>query len=354
MARKTTFGTRTKLTAFMADLRSVVRFNPNNNNSLSFSFVLDETLQLEETPITEYPIHSFSFALFPDAFQVFHNNLVSVEVGNNVFTYTMVFMLHPTSFSSRYFFKQSSAGASAFALKLRTQVFELSFDLFDLCRIIKPAIRSNGEVIYSEVNAQNNVLRSVVLLSGRNLFRESEQEETSAFFIHSQKAFGNFPFEITSITVRDIKVKGLSAIKQSQDKGIPFKVSTSWEIVSDGCSLDNWLGLSLLNHSTSLSHTGDSYLGREIKLLSDSVIDSIVEFEVLSDFIFPSIVNTELQRFCVSINSSNYLRSWIDTDFSSNYASHSSCKTQQVFKSFGGKWQFLPRLKSWVSLPHVL
>ena len=102
MARKTTLtGTRTKLTTPMADLGSVVRFNSIDNNSLSLSFVLDETLQLIETPITENPVHPFSFSLFSDAFKVFHYNLVSVKIGNNVFTDTMVFMLHKPLLSTR-------------------------------------------------------------------------------------------------------------------------------------------------------------------------------------------------------------------------------------------------------------
>ena len=56
MARKTTFGTRTKLTTPVADLGSIVRFNSIDNNSISFSFILDKRLQLIETPITNYPI----------------------------------------------------------------------------------------------------------------------------------------------------------------------------------------------------------------------------------------------------------------------------------------------------------
>ncbi len=129
MARKTTFQTSTQLTTPMADLGSVVRLDPLNHYSFSFSFVLDETLQLIETPVAQHPIEFPAFSLFPDAFQVFHNNLVSIEIGNNVFTYTMVNMLHPTSFSSRKFFKQSLTGTSAFRLKLGTQILEFPFEI---------------------------------------------------------------------------------------------------------------------------------------------------------------------------------------------------------------------------------
>ena len=337
MATKTTLRkTRTELTAPVADLGSVVRFNPINNNSFSFSFVLNETLRLEETPITQNPIHFFPLSLFPDAFQVFHHNLVSVKVGNNIFAYTAVDVLHPTSFPTTKLFKQSLSRPCAFRLKLGTQIFELPFGLLGLCRIIKPAVRTDGEVVYSEVNAQNNVLRSVVLLSGINLFRKCEQKETSPSFIHTQETFGDFPTKIFSITDRNIRFGLLPTIKQSQDQSVAFDVCTSWEVIPNRSSFDSWFGFSLLDHATSLSHTSDSYLCREFETLSDSVIDGIMEFEVLSDFVFPSIINTELQGFSVSLDSSNYLWSWIDTDFCSNYASHSSCKTQLLYKCFGG------------------
>jgi hypothetical protein len=107
MARKTTFGTRTQLTASVADLGSVVRSNLLKDNTFAFSFVLDETLQLEETPITENPIHLPPPSLFSDAFKVFHHNLVSIEIGNNVFAYVVVTPSHKPSLFSRDFLEQS-------------------------------------------------------------------------------------------------------------------------------------------------------------------------------------------------------------------------------------------------------
>jgi len=354
MAGKTTFGTRTELTTPMADLGSVVRLNPDYFNTFSFSFVLDEALQLEETPVTQNPIKLLSSMLSPNTFQVFQNNLVSVKVENNILAYTMVHMLHPTSFSPREFLEQSLAGTSAFALKLGTQVFELPLDLLDFSRIIKPAVRTDGKVVYSEVNAQNYVLRSIVLLSGSNLFGECEQEETPAFFINPKQALFNIPTKILFVAARDIEIESLSAIEQSQNQIVTFDISTSWEVVSNRGSLDDWLGLGFLNNPTSLSHTSDSYLRWEIELLSDGVVDGVMELEVFSNLIFPSVINAKLQSFGVGFNSGNYFRSWIDTDFCSDYTSHNVYKTQLIFKSYGGEFAFLPQLKQWVSSEHVL
>ena len=357
MARKTTLrGTRTKLTTSMADLGSVIRFNPINSNSFSFSFVFDKTLQLEEAPITENPIHSFAFSLFPDAFQVFHHNPVSVEIGNNILTYTMVYMLHPTSFPTTKLSKKSLSRPCAFTLKLGTQILELPFSSLNFSGIIKPAVACDGEVVYSKVNAQNNVLRTTVLLSGSNLFRECEQEETSAFFINSEQTFLDIPTEIISVTSRNIKFELLPTFEQPQNKSVTFNVCTSWEVESDRCSFDDWFGFSIFDHSTSLSHTSDCYLRREFKSLSDGMIDGIMEFEVFSDFMLPSIINAELQGLGVSLDSGNYFRSWIDSNFCSYNSSHEDYKTPDIFKCFGNEEEraFLPWLKPWVSCPKIL
>lgn len=342
---KTTRQTRTNLTASMADLGSVVRFNPNNFNAFSFSFVLDKALQLEEAPITENPIHLPSFSLFPDAFEVFHYNLVSVEVGNNVFTYTMVYMLHPTSFSSRELLEKPLSGTSAFRLKFGTQILKFPFGLFYFSRIIKPAVRTDSEVVYSKVNAQNNVLRTVVLLSGSNLFRECKQKETSAFFIHTQKAFINFPVKIISVTGRDIELELLPTSEQPQNNSVSFEVSTSSEVVSDRCSFDDWFGFSFFDHSTSLSHTSDCYLSRKFETLSDCMVNSVMEFEVLGNVMLPRIINTELQGFSISFDSGDYFGSGIDSNFCSYNSSHIDSKTEQVFKTFGGEGLIPPSTK---------
>ena len=358
MARKTTLrGTRTKLTTSVADLGSVVRLDSNHFNTFSFSFVLDEALQLEETPITENPVHSFSFSLFPDAFQVFHYNLVSIEIGNNVFTDTMVFMLHEPLLSTRNCFKQSLSRPCAFTLKLGTQISELSFDLLDFGRIIKPAVRTDSEVVYSEVNAQNIVLRTNVLLSDSNLFRECEEKETSAFFIHPEKALTNFPSEVIFVTSRNVQFELLPNFEKSQNQLVGFDIGTSWEVIPNTCSIYNRLGFSLLDHSTSLLHTSDCYLGREFETLTDSLIDSIMQFEVLSDFMFPSIINTELKSLSVGFDSSNYLFSWIDSNFCSDIRSHIKVEDDGLFKCYSSasgrntqrRYALLPRLKSWVS-----
>ena len=147
MARKATFGTRTKLTASVADLGSVVRLNSLNYNSISFSFVLNETLQLVETPITDPIVHSFTTPLLSYAFEVFHNDLVSIKAGNNLFTDVMIHPSHVAVFSSRKLFEKPYGTPSAFGLKFTTQEPKPSFSLLNLSGIEKMAVRSDCQVI---------------------------------------------------------------------------------------------------------------------------------------------------------------------------------------------------------------
>lgn len=329
---KTTFGTRTNLSAPMTDLRSVVRLDSFNTLSFSDSFVFNKSLQLKEAPITNPVINLFASVLLPDSFQVFHHNLVSIEFGNNIFTDVVVDPSHPTSFSSRELSKKLFTGMCAFGLEFTTQVSELAFDLLDFSRVIKPVVRTDSEVVYSEVNAQNKVLRTVVLLNGSNLFRECEQEKTSAFFIHPKQTFFDFPPEIFSVTGRDIELELLSALEQSQNKNVAFEISTPWKIIHDTCSLYDGFRLSFLDHTTSLFDTSNCQLRWNFKLFPDFMVNGMMQFEVLSDFILPGIINTELQRFSVSFDSGNYLFGWIDSDFSSCNSSHLKGKCMELNK----------------------
>jgi len=335
--RKTTFGTRTKLTASMADLGSVVRLNPINNNSFSDRFIFNKALQLVKAPITDPVVHNLSSSLFSNTFEVFHDNLVSIEFGNNIFTDVVIYPSHPTSFSSREFFKQSLARTSAYGLKFTTQILKFPFDLLDFSRIIKPIVRTDSKVVYSEINAENNVLRTVVLLSGSNLFRECEQEKASSFFIHTQEAFGNFPSEIFFVASRNIKFELLPFFKQSKNKDVPFDVSTPRKVISDRSMFDDWFSFCFLDHSASLSHTSNSYLGWKFETLSDSLIDSIMEFEVLSNLMLPGIINTKLESFSIPLNSSNNFFSWINSDFCSSNSSHNNQNVDCIYKCFERK-----------------
>ena len=139
---KATRQARTQLTASMADLGSIIRLDSFNSNPFSFSLVLDETLQLAETPVANPIIKPFSSSLLPYSFQVFHNNFVSIEAGNNLLAYVVVYPSHEPLLPATQLPKKPLGGASAFSLKNRTQILKLPFNLLDLMRIEKLAVGS--------------------------------------------------------------------------------------------------------------------------------------------------------------------------------------------------------------------
>ena len=330
--RKTTKGTRAKLSASVADLGSVMRLNFLNYNSLSFSFILDEFLQLEKTPIAYPIIKSFSSSLFSYSFEIFHHNLVSFERGNNLFADIVINPRHITSFSSRELFEKPLTGTSAFGLKNRTQISEFSFDLLDFGRFEKLAVGSDCQVVYSEVNAKNKVLRSIV--NDIDLFGECEQEKSPAFSVHSQMAFADFPREIFPITFRNIELEFLPCLEQSQDENISFEIGISWKIISNRSLFDNGFCFGFFDDSASLCNAGDCKLRRQN--FPQSQINKRMQFNIIPYLFTPSDINTNLQSFGISLDSLDYLGSCTNFDFSYCDASHRGCEERTVYKPFGG------------------
>jgi hypothetical protein len=312
-----TSAANTNLSTAMTDLGSVVGFNPLHNNSFSFSFVSDEVLQLEKTPIANPIVHSFSSINLPDAFKVFHHNPISIKVNNNLLANIVVNPSHKTSFSSAHFNKQSVSRASAFGLQFGTQILESSFDFFDFDSE-EFSLRSNRQVSYSQINTKDFLIKRGEI----NLFRESKEKETSSFLVDSQETFFDFPFiKILPITIRNIQKTFFSSFDCSEGKDLSIQASTSGKVISDGSSFDAWLGFSFLDNSTGLSDASYGQLRRQTtfpKLL----VNQRMQPDVVLDFMFPGSVDAELQSLFVDFESSNYLGSCRNLYFSGGSSQH--------------------------------
>ena len=330
--RKTTVGSSTQMSTFVADLASIVRFNLGNFNTSHCSFVLDKVLQLVETPVTNPIIHSFSSINFPNSFKVFQYDFVPAEIGNNVLANVVVNPSHVTSFSAANLLQQSLSASSAFSLQFTAQEFELSFDLLDFAGIIKSAVASDGKIVYSEVNTQNSTLRATVQLNGTNLFRECEHEKTSTLFIHPEQTFLNVPGEIILVAVRDCELELLPGFEQAQYEHVTLNVSTTWEVVSDRRSVNNRFTFSFFNYTARLLDASDGELGWQC--FSEMCVNERVEFNVIFDAMLPGVVDAELQGFSVRFDSFDYFGSCVDFDFCTDCCSHNNGKTLEVFKPY--------------------
>ena len=180
---KKTFGTRTKISTLRASLGCMERINFNYFNPFSDCFILDKILQLEETPITQPVVHSFTLSQFSNPFKVLYNNGMSIKVIHDLLTDVMIAPSHKPFFSSRNLLEKLSAGTSAFTLKLGSQSFEFEFLLFDLFGIKELLVRSYSNIGDSSINAKNSVLEARAI--GIDISGECEHEKASAFFIIS-------------------------------------------------------------------------------------------------------------------------------------------------------------------------
>jgi hypothetical protein len=318
MTNKRITNTRTKMSTFGTNLGSIVRFNLNKLNSLSFSFVLDKTLQLKKTPIANPIVHSPSEISFSNPLKVFHNNLISIKIGNDCLADVMINPSHKPSLFSRNLFQESSGTSSAFALEFTSQEFEFPFNLFDLRRVEELPVRSNSEIINPQVHTQNS-LRNRAL--GRKFLGECEKEEIFTFRINPQKDFINLPTKIIFKTIRNSEWNFNSSIYCGDAQNIILEREASWIIVSNRTEFNNGFIFRFLNHSTSLFNTSNRQLSRKSKFFQ-SQINKWMKLDIIHNSHLPSLINTELQSFFIDSNSSNNLFSWFNSNLSCCSVSH--------------------------------
>ena len=332
--RKKTFGARTKLSAPRAKLGSIPRMNSNHFNSSSFSFILDKSLQLVETPIANPIVHSLSTINLSYSFEVFHNNLVSIKIGNNLFADVVIDPSHKPLLFSRNLFEKPSGASSAFGLEFATQELEFPLTLLDLATLEKSFVRSYSDIVYSEVNAENSILE--IRAFDINLFRETEHKEAPAFFINSQQALVKIPSKIIFETFRNLEWDFNSTSNSRQTQNIIFDTGTSIKVIPNGTSVDYGFGLSSLDDTTSLFDTTNSQLTRQSHRF-ESFIDKGMEFDIIFNLSFPSNINTILQSVIIDIQSSNNLFSSFNLDFGCCPDFHSNLYDSYHYKTFGGE-----------------
>jgi len=321
MANKRTTRTRTKLSTFGTDLGSVVRSNLDKFNSLPFRFILDETLQLEETPITNPIIHPLPSSNLSDTFEVFHYNLASIKIINNLFADFMINSSHEPLLSSRDIFQQSLGRPCAFALKFTSQEFEFPFNLFDFRGVEELPVGSDSKIINPQVHTEN----SVRTRTNGAFLGECEQEETFAFGINPQQAFVNFPTEIIFITIWNSERNFNPSFDCGDAQDIIFEREASGSIVSNGAEFNKRLCLGFFNKPTSLFNAGDGKLRRQSES-SQILVDKRMEFDIISNSHLPSSVNTDLHSFLVDSNSINNFLSWFNSNLSCCSGSHNNYK----------------------------
>ena len=343
MARKKTFGTRAKISTLGAGLGSMEWIDLNYFNPFSDCLVSYEILQLEETPITQPVVHSFTSSQFSNPFKVLNHNGMSIKVIHDLLTDVVIAPSHKPFFSSRDAFQKPSAGTSAFTLKLGSQSFEFEFLLFDLFGIKELLVRSYSNIGDSSINAKNSVLEARAI--GIDISGECEHEKASAFFINSQQAFINLPGKIFFVTIWNRKRDLDSSFDCGNAQDVILHRDASGEIVSHRTSLNNWLSLSLLNNPTRLFDTGNSNLRGQTSL-SEGLIDERMELNIINYSSSPSLINAELQSFMVDFEGSNNLGSCFNLNPGCCSCFHCWLEDLNIYNTNGGDGS-PPQSKQW-------
>lgn len=326
VTRKITMTTDTEFATDMANLRGIVRTDFFKRDTQAFSFILDKVGKLEVAPIVQEPVHSLTSPSFFDACQIFHNNLVTIKIGNDLLTDVVVYPSHKTSFSSAYLFQKTFCRTSAFSLEFATQMFESTFCTFDTFGIVKFVIGCNSNVFNAQVDT-----KSMFAITLSDFILEAKHKKASTFFIDFEQTFTDIPSEVFFIAIWDIELKLIPFFEQSQYQDITFEVSISWEIKTWRCTFNNRLGLCFFEYCTRLFNTRYCELGWQ--MLSDTLIDKRMELDVVFDTFTMSDIDTDLQTSSIPFNSSSNLWNWLYPDFCSSIGYHNQCDLINVFKA---------------------
>jgi len=288
--------------AFGTNLRSHIGVDFNYFDAFPFSLIVDEILQLQETPTVQNLIHPFSFSSLLNSFQIFHYNSPSFTVRDNFLTNVMVSPSHKPFLSARQLFQEPLGRLCAFSLENRTKIIELPVNL--LCTSIseKLIIRYHSEVIYSDVNSDCGID-----LPQRNILFKTEQKESPSLSINPKQTFAKIPTEILGITFRDAEWHFYPTFDGGKRQKIAINQGISWKIILDRTLFDDWLGLGFFQNSATLLNAGDRNLARQSNR-TQVLINKRMKPNVIIDFIFPTFIDAELHSFFENFESPNDFR----------------------------------------------
>lgn len=324
---KKTFGTRTNLSALGTDFGSMIRTDLDYFDAFPFSFVSNKLLKLIEAPSVQPKVESSSFSHLSYSFKILQNNSSCIGIIYNLFAYHMVTISHEPFLSARHLLEKSFGRPCAFGLKFTTQspIFD-SFE-FNLSCVEELSITCHSNIIYSDINAKNSIMD--VRAYGLDIFGKTEQEKTSVLLVNPQQTFTHLPlFEIFSIAIWDFNREFLPSFNSCQTQDIVFDGSRTIEIISHNDMFYYWFCFSSLDKTTSLFNTSYSKLTLQSSF-TQGFIYKRLKLNMILNFSFPRLIDTELQSFSINLESSDYFLCCINPNFCCNSNIHHTNKEEE-------------------------
>jgi len=331
---RTTNKTRMPDCMIMADrtlFRGIGRIDIDHPTTFSYSFIFNKALELPKSPLMHPFVVSCSFS---DVAYVLKDNSCSCfHIINNLFTNVVILPSHKPSPSIAERFEFSFGRFCAFSLKLTNQLITLDSEMFNLLPE-ELFVRCDSETIYANINPKNLVMEARAFEI--DIFSECKQEKASSFFIHSKQTFFDIPMEVFFVAIWDCEWNFNSTFNGCQTQDIVLEGSTAREVIPHTDFIYNWLRFGFFYHTTSLSNASYCELALQ-PTISKKIIHKRLKSKTVSNFTFPSIINTILQPFFVNFKSLNYLRCCIKFDFSCCSYFHKYGEEQIQYKTFGNE-----------------
>lgn len=356
---KKTFGTRTQLSAIRTSLRGMVRANLNHFNSHSICFIGNKVLELVETPTIQPEVKSFASASFSYTFKVLQNNSSSVTICNNLFTDYMIPMPFETSLPARNCFQPLLGRTSAFALESCSQSFEFESICFNFSPAKELYVASYSNMVYSDINTN---LKSVRNLVDVDISGKCDVQKHSLLLVSNEQSSLIIPVEVFPIVFRNIKWNFNPSFNCCEFDSIKQKSRVSLvkgkrHNIFEG-RFRTFVSLNRLKSLRSYPISIYHKLRWQIKEFSRIIIAQMVKLISILNIGSKTFVSNVRDCFRILIHSFEKQYVHRNLNFDSCNRLHNLDKFQEIYKFYGqmssGGWQFLPTLKSRVSLPYDL
>lgn len=278
-------------TTYGASLRGISRVYKNDRDSGKCSFVPDKLPKLVKCPRIKFnSLRLTKPCAVADARQIFQGDSPSgvFSLLNYFFTQAMVNVCSEPMLTARQLFEASFGRPSSFFLEASTLAAAALSEAKDLRAAMLLAIGVGGNVDDAKVNAETtfHVIggRIVGVTDGKQVKLAVDIAEVALAFLSSQKLdlavasdkrdslpTGNRPdgdFPLGELVAQDPVVVGNSPFGPKRALSVPV------ELVGVG----------------HFGNTTDSHLSREVKPLSNRLVDNLLQFEFTKDFVLPRLI----------------------------------------------------------------
>ncbi|MDP2974253.1 MAG: hypothetical protein Q8N60_04330, partial [Candidatus Diapherotrites archaeon] len=286
-AREKVAITRTQGIAGGAGLACHVRINKDDLLTEPFSLVGDEGLELVKAPIVKPAIEPFSFLLLSDSLKVFEG--YDVSVSNNFFANYVVCASHVAFLPAAQHFKMPLGGLCAFSLQFTSQMPELLNP--SLWSLKKPAITTDGKVVYSEVNPDYLIATRKV---GVSLSGECDVPVKNPFLINQFKSL-ILPIKILPVILRNKDSNILPIILREGSYPNFIKIECEkLTIPANALLFDDWLDFEPGAFQTfaCFANSLNSKISRQP--LSNIPINKPMQSKTITNLSFKTFINSEL------------------------------------------------------------